>query len=247
MSTTGEQLRLGGDPRVDLMPPEVREKRRGRGIRRLLVLALVGAVLIIGAGYGVATVGALAATAALEQAQARTTDLVAQQAQYAEVTQLEGRRDRLAADRALVTAREVFWKQQLDPVLGRLPEGAVIVGLQARSATLVEGDMQPAGVLRQPRVAEVSLQIFTPTIPPVTAWSRALEATPAFADSLPILVTRDEERGGYVTSVTLNLSDAALALRFADPAPDTDTDDADAETASEPEADAGADAQEDDQ
>lgn len=214
MSAAQEQLRLGAEPRVDLMPPEVRDKQRGRGIRRLLVIALVGSLVIVGAGYAAATMRATAATAELQQAQAHTSELLAQQLQYAEVTRLEALRERVLDDRALVTAREVLWKETLDPLLRLLPEGASIVAVNVRAPALAEPDLQPAGALREPRVAEVTLVVLTPGIPPVTSWLRALENTPAFADAIPSVVSLDD--GGYTTTLTLNVDDEALAQRFGD-------------------------------
>lgn len=205
-------LVLGGEPRADLMPAEVRVKRRGRGIRRLLALILVLSVAAVAAGVMWATVRAATATAELQAAQARTADLLTQQTRYSEVTLVASHKAKLEQDRLRVTATEVLWKQQLDPVLAVLPETATVVAVQARFPGLGETQFPPAGPLRQERAAEIVMQVLTPTVPEVTTWLRTLAGTPAFADEIPAVVTLED--GGYLTTMTLNLSADALAERF---------------------------------
>lgn len=216
MSRGSAPLVLGGEPRVDLMPAEVRVKRRGRGIRRLLALVLLLAVAAVAGGVVWATVRAATATAGLQLAQARTAELLNEQLQYAEVTQVIALTNKLEADRLAVTATEVHWREQLQPLLAVLPEGSVVTSLQGRYPALGEPELGVAGPLREPRAVEVNLQVFTTTVPQVTTWLRALAGTPAFADEMPSVVLLEGE--GYLTTLSLNLGPDALAERFG-PAP----------------------------
>ena len=46
---------IGGDPRVDLLPPEITAEQKGRRLRRGLAVAVVAVVLVTGVGIAAAT------------------------------------------------------------------------------------------------------------------------------------------------------------------------------------------------
>ena len=72
-STQKAELQLGGEPRVDLLPAEVRLARRGAKTRGRLVGLLVVCVLVVVCGYAYASIQASTAQSRLVAEQARTT------------------------------------------------------------------------------------------------------------------------------------------------------------------------------
>ena len=215
MSRAGtNDLVLGGEPRVDLMPAEVHAKRQGGSTRRLLTLVLIASIVIVGAGYAAASLKAVSSTAELAVSQARTQELLAEQATYSEVTHVIQGSALITEARPQVTATEVLWKDYLDPVLAALPPTATVVSIAAVGRSPIEPELGITGPLREPRVAGLTITIKTPTIPDATGWMRRLPNTPAFADSMPTSIANPD--GTYTTTITLNASDDALSHRFDD-------------------------------
>lgn len=84
MSTT-TAVRTAAFPHVNLLPPEIAEETRFRSVRAVLVLAVAGALVGIGAGYVMASGRVSAAQESLAAAQQTQAALKAEEAKYAEV------------------------------------------------------------------------------------------------------------------------------------------------------------------
>lgn len=207
-------LIVGGEPRVDLLPPEVRAKRRGSSARRLLAMALIAAVVIVGGGYVLASFRASVADGALVAAQSRTQELLEEQLTYAEVTEVVGESQHIVESRAYVTSTEVLWKKYLDPVLAILPPTATVTDAILLGRSPLEPELLAAGPLRKSLVASVTLTVDTPTISDATGWTRKLPDTPAFSDV--VLTTVANLTGTFSTTITINIDGDALSHRFDD-------------------------------
>ena len=85
-------LAVGAEPRANLLPPEVAQRKRARAARRGLVALVIGVLLLVAGGYAFASIQAIAAQAELATAQARTAELLAEQLEYSEVTSVSGYR-----------------------------------------------------------------------------------------------------------------------------------------------------------
>lgn len=206
-------LVLGGEPRVFLLPPEAALREKARGMRRLSVLLLVLVIVAVGAGYGWAFYRNSAAQDALAAAQAETQSLVAQRQKYAKATTVASLVSGVAESKKLGASTEVLWADLMDAVRSSLPEGVLIESATMKARAPWEPELMPAGPLRQPRVATLSIVITSPTILDATAIVRSLVNVPGFADATPDSVT--EGSGIYSTTVTLNVNEKALSNRFA--------------------------------
>ena len=108
----------------------------------------------------------------------------------------------------------MLWADLIAAVRSSLPEGVLIQSATMKARAPWEPALEPAGPLRQPRVATVTIVITSPTILDATAIVRSLVNVPGFADATPDSVT--EADGLYSTTVTLNVNEKALSNRFAD-------------------------------
>src|SRR5205823_14339214 len=96
-------------PRVNLLPPEIEERRRARKIQAGLGAAVALSVVGVAAGYLMAHSSASHAKSQLADAQAQTATLQAQVSQYAGDETL---RSQLTAEQSMLTTamgKEVQW------------------------------------------------------------------------------------------------------------------------------------------
>lgn len=222
-----KQLVLGGEPRVQLLPPSVRLREKAREARRLVLLLVVLAVAIVGAGYSFALFHVVGANAALDREQTRTQQLLDQQVRYAPATRLAGLVELTERTRESAGTTEVLWAGVLGDVLRRLPAGT-----ELESASLVgrapwDAALPVEGVLRPVRAATVQLGIRSAALPDAVAWSRALRSIDGVVD---VVLATTEQDDGYITSLSLTLSDEAVSGRFAQQQ-DADAQDADEQDA----------------
>ena len=110
-------------PKVNLLPPEIGQRRQLRRLQAGLLAGVVAAAGIVGVLYVQAGNGRSAAQQQLDEAQARQTLLQAQSAKLsyvsAEKTQLDAARASLKA----AMGSEVLWSKTLDQLRLRLPDG----------------------------------------------------------------------------------------------------------------------------
>lgn len=213
-ATSGEMLTIGGEPRVDLLPPEVQKERKGKVTRRRLGLGVIGVLAIVVVGTGAATALAFQARTQLLAEQAGTADLLAQQTKYIEVRKVQDRVDFVKVAQQVGASTEIDWKKYLDDVQATLPAGVTIDTVNIDSATPLAIYTQPTAPLQGARVATVSFTAKSATLPDVPTWLNALATLPGFADALPGSVTLDEATGAYTVSITMHINDAAFAQRF---------------------------------
>jgi uncharacterized protein YcfL len=208
-------LVIGGEPRVDLLPPEVREERRGKAMRRRLGLGVVGVLLLALAGTGGATALAMRDQALLLEEQNRTASLLAEQSKYIKVRAVQDQVGLVQAAQQVGASTEIDWKAYLDSVQKTLPSSVTIDTVSVDSATPLDIYAQPTSPLQGARVATVSFVAKSAGLPDVPTWLTALSTLPGYADALPGSVNLDESTGTYTVNITMHVNDAAFSKRFA--------------------------------
>jgi len=213
-STKHETLVIGGNQRLDLLPPEVRAERRGQKQRRRLTAGVVGATLVVALGVGSATALALTAQAELAAEQARTAPLLTEQGKYFAVRSLQNQITLTQAAQLVGASTEIDWKAYLDAVQNTLPTSVAITTVQIDSATPLDPYTQPTAPLQGQRVATVAFTATSTVLPDIPAWLGALGGLDGFADALPGSVTLDQITGVYTVTITMHVNDIAFAHRF---------------------------------
>jgi hypothetical protein len=210
-----EELILGGEPRVILLPPEVLKRRKAKAMRRSLGFGVVGLLVIVLAGTAAATVLAGQAQSRLLAEQAQTAGLLAEQTQYGEIRTAQTQVKLLKAAQQVGASTEIDWKAYLQSVQGILPAGVVIDTISVDSATPILLYAQATAPLQGARVATVSFSATSSTLPDVPAWLNGLATLRGFADALPGSVVLDEATNVYKMDITMHVNEAAFAGRFA--------------------------------
>ena len=210
-----DELILGGEPRVDLLPPEVLKRRQAKAVRRGLGIGTVGLLAIVLAGTGAATYVAAQAQAQLLAAQSTTTDLLAEQTQYAEIRTAQSQVDLVKAAQQVGASTEIDWKAYLQAVQATLPAGVAIETVTINSATPILMYEQSSVPLQGARVAEVSFTASSAALPDVPTWLNGLTTLPGFADALPGTVDLNETTSSFTVSIIMHVNEAAFSQRFA--------------------------------
>lgn len=206
-------LVIGGEPGVDLLPPEVQEQRRARTIRRRLGLGVIGVALIVIVGTGASIALALQAQSRLADEHARTPALLEEQTKYVEVRTVQNQVNLIKEAQLVGASTEIDWKKYLEGVQAILPASVTISTVTVDSATPLALYAQSTSPLQGARVATVSFTAESGVLPDVPTWMDALTTLPGFADALPASVVRAES-GIYTVAITMHVNDAAYAQRF---------------------------------
>lgn len=206
-------LILGGVSQIDLLPPEFRQRRKAKVLRRRLGFAL--ALLAVLIGGVVALLGAQAQQARrdLEIAQANTIYLQSQQKIYNEVRQVQNEVSAVQAAQRIGTATEIDWQEYLTSVQATLPKSVAIETIKIDAATPFAPYTQPTAPLQGARIATLSFTAISPTLPQVPAWLISLTSLKGYADASPGSVVRNED-GTYAVSITMHINQEAFSQRF---------------------------------
>ena len=206
-------LTLAGEPRVQLLPPSVKEREKNRAARRMMGLLIVLAVVVAGAGTGGAFVLTTQTEARLAEAQARTLDILAQQSQYSEGAQAAAQVAATESARQTVTANEIDWLQLSIDVLAYLPCDCTTAGISFTAPAPWEPVLVPEGPLRPARVATMTLEVVAPTYAGPAQFLAGVRAMEGVADA--VITTTTFEDNMYKTTVVLTFDAAVLANRYA--------------------------------
>jgi Tfp pilus assembly protein PilN len=207
-----------GLPQVNLLPPEVRAARGVKTVKRWLLVALIGVVVLIIGSFVAAIVALAVATADLEQVQAETAALKAEEATYAEVPLVLNALESSKEARELGMSTEVQWKPYFDAITGVLPEGVTITTITlSGAATPTVAPSLPASPLLGQAVGQIDFVVETSVVPDTAAWIDALNSIPGFADAWVTSAAIQDEEGGthYAVESSVQLTELAYAKRFA--------------------------------
>lgn len=209
------QLVIGGEPRIDFLPIEVKQRKENRRSRRsLIMLVLVVLVACIG-GYVFSAAMAVQSAAAVDAERARTAQLLAQQTEYAEARTIATETSSAKAAALVGSAREILWKNYFSELKAVLPEKTTIIQFAATSqdALLDESEVEMAP-LQKARVAEILFTVTTPSLSSIDKMNVSLRDLPGFADASTVLLSKDEDATEYTVNVILHVNSTVLERRL---------------------------------
>jgi len=207
-------LTIGGSPRVDLMPPEIRVKRSQLALRRRLRLGLVVVVVVVVAACGGTVAFSTLSGLSLAEAQAQTTGLLQQQAQYSEVKNATQSIQLIRAGQQVAGSTEIAWQPYLSSLAGIMPAGVVISSVDLDQATPVGPYTEDVQPLQGARIARMTITTESDFIPPVAQILASMEGLRGFVDVTPSDVAWQSDSSKYVSTITLHIDTAAFDGRF---------------------------------
>ena len=210
------ELVLGAEPRMDLLPPEVRTLKKVKATRRRLGGLLVAVLVLVGAGVGASTRYAMQGQAELTAAQDRTTQLVTSQSKYSEVQKVQTALDTTVAAQQFGASTEIDWKVYLAKLQALVPSTVTIDTLSVDSASPLGPYEQATAPLQNVRVATIRILFTSPDATSVPEWLATMSTLTGYADSQPAVITRTDT-GAYTVDFVLHVNEGAFSGRFATP------------------------------
>jgi hypothetical protein len=203
-------------PQVDLLPKEVRAVRKLKATKRLLALALLALVLLAALGWVYALFALNAAKSELAEAEADTQRLTTEQATYVEVPRIKGQLADVQGALEQGTASEVLWKQYFEALRAVTP-AAISYDSVAITVSTDSSASASADPLAGPSVGRIAFTGRSTTLPDMSAWLDAVRGVTGLADPwfTQASITDDDGSVYYETSATVQITDLALAHRFA--------------------------------
>jgi len=231
---SGGRLVIGGPAQANLLPPEVGLAARGRAMRRSASALVVLSIFLVIAGFAGASVLALVEQAKLDEANARTDQLVQEQSKYSEVQRVNSMLAAANAAQQVGTSTEIDWKAYLVNIQRSLPSGTLVTNVSADTATPILDFVQPSAPLQGDRIGELRFTATSTSLPDVETWLEALAKLTGYVDATPGSVTLNADTTLYEVTITMHINADALLLRFDEEArADREQATADAEAAAE--------------
>ena len=223
--TRAKEIRLvvGGESRVDLLPPEVAARAKVRSTRQAMIGCVVVTVLLVGAGYGYTAFNASVAADRLVAEQEMSSTLIQQQSEYIAIRQVESDLTGAHAARAVGASTEIDWEAYFKQLEATLPEGSSFANLAVETATPIDvlpataATAAPGAVTTS--VVTLTLDASSNQVIDVRSWLLSLAEVPGFVDAKPKSVTRQDD-GTYLASVVMHLDSTAYWNRYAPVAAD---------------------------
>ncbi|MBF4614330.1 hypothetical protein [Curtobacterium sp. VKM Ac-1376] len=213
---TGSEILVGGRPSVDLLPTEVLADRRSRGVVRRMWAGVVLVAIVAGIATAAASLLASQAHDDLTHAQDETLSLLRQQAEYRDVRDTEAGTALREAAQSVGGSTEIAWQPYLGSLKASLPAGVEITGVAIDSATPLEAYAQADSPLQGERVATLTIDAQSPTLPSVPSWLDAVKGLKGFVDATANSVTLDETTGTYTVNMTIHVDEAAYDGKYQD-------------------------------
>lgn len=219
MSARGKKevrLVLGASPRVDLLPPEVGDRKRGAALRRSVVVGVVAALILSAGLYAFASFKSVEAAVQLDSARSDTLMLLAEQAKFSEVRDLSTQLDTVTLARQVGATTEINWSTFYQSIAVTLPAGVAITAFSVDSSTPIESLTPVTVPARNPRVATALFTATSADLGSVATWLAALKNVPGYVDATVTPASINED-GVYEFVITMNVGEGAHSKRFAPP------------------------------
>lgn len=212
---SGDSLIIGGLPRVDLLPEEVKDGRKGDRIRRNLGFAVVVVLIVSVLAVAAATVQSIGAQASLAAEENRTPKLLEQQTEFYEVRSVSDQLATMKAARELGSSTEIDWKKFVNGAVSRMPESLDMILMVGSGSSPIESQAASAVPLQGTSVATVVFTLQSEKITDFASFVKDIRDLQGFADVTPYTITLDEESLVYEASITVHLSSESYENRFA--------------------------------
>lgn len=216
-------------PQVNLLPPEVGQ-RRAAARRRVVILAGLGVFLVLLAGgYAALQVSTQGVNTQLEDAQARQEFLNSEIAKLSEVETVEAKLANAASVRKYVGSREIIYAEFWPTVVAAFPQGTIFEQLLLQTGDLGIDPDPDTNVFAPADIGSLTFTVVVPAYASVADVEAALDEVDIFQYARVETVSQAEDAtaaeggtpaptaaGYYRLTGTVRVNYLALSLRFSD-------------------------------
>jgi len=209
-------LVIGGSPRADLLPPEIKQDEKNRAQRKNLIGVMIGAAVLVLVGYAGATFVAQGAQAALEAENDKTATILTQQMEFAEAGSLSDQITAVKAARILGMSTESDWEVFLKEFSRSMsPTGVLGVADITVVGSTPLAALPPTVIPLEPsRVTEITLEVGSEKHSVIAAWLDKVDAMTGVVYNTNSEIFWDDKEDMYHTVVTVLFDDSLYLRRF---------------------------------
>ena len=213
----GPSPTIGGLPQVNLLPPEIRAARALYRVKRMLLMGLAGVLVLVAAGYGVASLRVIAAEDELAEAQEVFATLTDRKEEYAEVPVVLNRLRALESAREVGFSTEILWTPYFDAIFVVMPQEVWISSIEASGVTPMQSAPEVVDPLQDPSVMTLKFTGRSLTVPKASEWLEKLNSIPGFSHAwVSSVETAEDDEDGvyYVVQSSVQVDASAFEHRF---------------------------------
>jgi type II secretory pathway pseudopilin PulG len=204
---------LGGIARVNLLPPEVGERRQRQGRVRILVLLVVLAVVVVAGAYVGTRELATTAQTSLASAQAQSQSLLQQQGTYAKAKDANDSISQIDEALTVTTSSEVTWADLYGLIQKDLPSGARVTSAIFTGRAPFDGVLVPTSPISPPKVATIAVTVALDSPDDAATFMESVGAEDTVSGVT--LSTLSGVSGQYLATFRVDFNAKALSQRFA--------------------------------
>lgn len=219
--TAGTRVEWAPVPRVNLLPPEILQRRGFVKVQRRLGVGVLAVALMCGGGYWWAASGVTAAQEDLDQATAESVRLNGEKAKYDEVPRVVAQVRAAQAARQTAMANDILWYQVLNDLAMATPQTVWLSSATFTVGADSAGATTSADLLSPSAVGSVTLSGEVSGLPPLAGWIDSLDALTPFDGTAVTKAEAKAEakadpamRNQLTFSATSVLVPAALSHRY---------------------------------
>lgn len=206
---------------VNLLPPEVNEKRVRARMRGLVIFAFACFVVVLAAGYVLVAMLTSQAQDDLAEAHAETQRINQEIANYAEVDVVKAELKNSQSAQSTAAAVEVFWPYLVGTLSSTVPAPHTIKSITVTMPNFNSSPGAPKDAFGVAGVGDVHVQVHTAEYVDAAEVERALNDSEVFirarVTSLQFHEAKDDGTPAfYELDVNLSLTYDALMLRYSD-------------------------------
>lgn len=171
-------VEVGGEPRINFLPPEIQERKDARRRRRALFMLVLAIAILCAIGYTYAAQYAVGRQAALEAEQKETLHLLAEQAKYTEARSLANRVDVTNDAISVTTSTEIFWTELIRKLTAVFPTGVQATQWTTTGLSAQDSVVPPSGLFPVDSVASVDVSVVVGSLDTVSKLLNNLREVP---------------------------------------------------------------------
>lgn len=202
-SSAADDIRIGMEPRVDLLPTEIRTTRKQEQIVRRMVVGLVVTVAVVIVAVLGGNALALTAGVARTAEQAHGQQLLVEQQKYTSLRATQSELALVQAARAVGGSTDIDWSRLGTALINSLPPGAAITNVSIDSATPLTPYQQSLVPGAPVQVASAIVTISAPNLETVSTWLSTIGSMPDVVDTSAGAVTI-QSGGAYQAIATIH-------------------------------------------
>jgi alkylhydroperoxidase/carboxymuconolactone decarboxylase family protein YurZ len=213
-SNRDDRLIVGGVPRAELLPPELKAEGQLRSQRRGLITIAILIVGLVVAAYGLVAFLGQGTQTLIDATNQQSAELIAQEANYFEVRQLAAQVTAAENAQKVGESTDVDWTAILYSIDDSMPQGMTLKTIQITVPTPDSPFLASAVPLDGPRVTELKIQTETAKYSLVSPWIRNLQQVLGYSDATISTIEFNKDAGKLLVTTTLHLNDTVFTHRF---------------------------------